>query len=557
MLARLSALFKNLAIYGLGDVATQILSFLLLPLYVHFLTPADYGVISLITTVEVVAKILFRWGVDASYMRLAYDCKTDLDRQRLTSTLFWFLTATNGVTLLVLLLAIRSVASHLFGAPGYALLLGLVLVNTFVIGFYFLPFHQLRIQERPRQFAALTTGRLFATLIARLLLIVVFQLGVLGFVLADIIVTAVFTLVLARWLRPLLRPMFSKTILIEALRFGLPRLPHGIAQQITAVGDRYILSLFTGLRDVGVYSIGASFGLALKLFLSAFETAWAPFYFGIMKEPDAKATFRVVTTYGVAVLVLLEAGLAAIATDLVRLMTRPEFYDAAAIIPWVGLGVLFNGVYLLTSIGLNITKSTKYYPVATGITAAVSVGANLLLVPRFGALGAAWSNAAAYATLAGVAFVLSQRVYPMRYEYGRVLRLIAAGLGAYLLTWLVPSTLPAWLGLLLRGSLVCAAYPALLLMLGFYHRRELAFVARLIAGARAKAATLAASGRAPAVREESVEAAGAIVEVPLAQDDEDPDVPGSGLHPAEPMAASPDTAGRPGLADQTGRRSAS
>ena len=46
-------------------------------------------------------------------------------------------------------------------------------------------------------------------------------------------------------------------------------------------------------------------------------------------------------------------------------MTKPAFYEAARVIPWIGLGVLFQGVYLLTSIGLNITKQTRYYPVAT------------------------------------------------------------------------------------------------------------------------------------------------------------------------------------------------
>ena len=45
------------------------------------------------------------------------------------------------------------------------------------------------------------------------------------------------------------------------------------------------------------------------------------------------------------------------------------------------MGVLFQGVYLLTSIGMNITKQTRYYPVATIAAAATSVSANLVLVP--------------------------------------------------------------------------------------------------------------------------------------------------------------------------------
>lgn len=525
VLARLSALGRNFAIYGLGDVATNIISFLLLPLYTRFLTPADYGAISLLLTVEVVAKIVFRCGLDASFMRLFYDCESHADRQRLASTIFWFLAGLNGVVLALLLVAAPFISSHLFGVPGYTLALVLQLLYTFVVGFYFIPFHVMRMEGQSRQFSTLTTTRAAATLVMRLVLIVGFGLGVLGFVLADVLVGIVFTGILARWFRPLLRFTFSRTLLDQALRFGLPRLPHGVAQQVMAVGDRYILRLFGTLAEVGVYSIGASFGLALKLALSAFEYAWAPFYYETMKQADAKQTFTLVTTYGIGVLVLLEAGLAAIAPEVVRLMTTTEFYGAAAVIPWIGLGVVFNGVYLLTSIGLNITKSTKYYPVATAIAAGTSIGGNLVLVPRFGAIGAAWANAAAYAVLAVVAMRFSQRVYPVTYEWGRLARLAIAGGGAFTIAWLVPEGMPAWLGLLVRGSIVVAAYPLLLVVLGFYDRRELAFVGRLVTRGRQR------PGRAPAApivtHEETVESAGAIVDVPLAQDDDDP-VPSGG-----------------------------
>ena len=99
MLDRLRSLGKSLTVYGLGDVATSVISFLLLPLYARFLTPADYGAIGLLLSVEVVAKIVFRFGVDASFMRLWVDCADERARQRLASTLFWFLAAADGAVL--------------------------------------------------------------------------------------------------------------------------------------------------------------------------------------------------------------------------------------------------------------------------------------------------------------------------------------------------------------------------------------------------------------------------------------------------------------------------
>src|SRR5262245_35725738 len=116
---RLTQLGANLAVYGVGDVATNIVSFLLLPIYVRFLSPEDYGVISLLLTIEAASKILFRWGVDASFMRLYYDCRDERERQCLASTIFFFLAALNGVLLLLFLAGTPLLATHLFGEPSH------------------------------------------------------------------------------------------------------------------------------------------------------------------------------------------------------------------------------------------------------------------------------------------------------------------------------------------------------------------------------------------------------------------------------------------------------
>ena len=65
-----------------------------------------------------------------------------------------------------------------------------MLLNTFVISFTFLPFHVLRMEKRSVEFSLLTLARSVATVVVRLILIVGFHLGVLGIVLADVIVTA-------------------------------------------------------------------------------------------------------------------------------------------------------------------------------------------------------------------------------------------------------------------------------------------------------------------------------------------------------------------------------
>jgi O-antigen/teichoic acid export membrane protein len=309
-------------------------------------------------------------------------------------------------------------------------------------------------------------------------LIVGFGMGVLGVVVADVVVTAVLMIVLAPRFAPLIRPVFSIDILRQSLRFGLPRVPHAAAQQVIAVADKLILPIFRSLGELGVYSMGVSFGLTLKLFLSAFESAWAPFYYATAREPDAAAVFRTVVTYGVAALVFLAAALSATARDLLDLMTQGRFVESAPVVAWTSLAVLFQGIYLLTSIGLNLTKHTEYYPVSTIAAAICNVGLNFILIPRHGMMGAAWANAAAYALQAALAFRFSQRFYPVRYEYGRLLRVTAAGAAAFLAGVSVPD-MPAAAGIVLRPLTVTVVFGGLLWLSGFFNVAELGMLARL------------------------------------------------------------------------------
>ncbi len=365
MFQKIRELSKNLAIYGLGDVAVSIVNFLLLPLYVLYLTPEDYGALRLLGSVEVIAKIFFRWGLDGSFMRFYYDYEDTASRQRLASTILFFLAAVNGALLIIALLVAPVLAVRLFEGAPHLRALQLTLLNTCIIGFTFFPFHLLRMEKRAAQFSALTLVRSVLTVVLRIVLIVGFGLGVLGVVLADLAVTAALMAVLVRWFKPIIRPMFSRTMLRESLAFGLPRIPHAAAQQVIAVGDTFILKMFRPLHEIGVYSMGVSFGLTQKLFLSAFEYAWAPFYYANAREPDAKRLFSSMTTYGLAVLALMTAGLSAIGGDLLAAVTRDQavyYLPAADVITWTAVGVFFQGAYLLTSIGLNITKNTQVLP---------------------------------------------------------------------------------------------------------------------------------------------------------------------------------------------------
>ena len=305
--------------------------------------------------------------------------------------------------------------------------------------------------------------------------------------LADVAATLLFLVLMLPRFAALIGPYFSTDLLREALRFGLPRIPHGLAQQTVAVSDRCVMSLYATLHEIGLYSIGASFATGLKLFLNAFEYAWAPFYFAIMREPDAKPTYRLVATWGAAVLVGLAMLVSAGAPQIVGIMTTPIYQGAARVIPWIAMGVVLQGVYLLTSIGLNITKRTEFYPMATGLAAATSIGANLALVPKLRRRRRG-DRQLPSPTRCSRSHPRSSRTASIPWTTsggGWRASASAALLGYAVAVLAVPAAWPHVPALLARSALAAATYIGLLAATGFLTARE-------------RAATGANLGRAPA-----------------------------------------------------------
>src|SRR5262249_24075221 len=80
-----------------------------------------------------------------------------------------------------------------------------------------------------------------------------------------------------------------------------------------------------------------------------------------------------------------------------------------------------------------IRRKTWVAAALTGLAAAVNFGLNLLLIPRFHAMGAATATFLAYALLGGLAYLINRVIYPVPHEVARFLN--AALMGVALYAW--------------------------------------------------------------------------------------------------------------------------
>jgi O-antigen/teichoic acid export membrane protein len=467
--AHLKKLAAHSAVYGAADVFTNVVNFLLIPLYTAFLTPVDYGNLALLITFGTVAKILFRLGLDAGFFRVHYEMETREAQRRLAGTVSAFAAAFALVLFLIVVAGSGPLTRAVLGDAGAPRRwVVLVAADVFVGTFAFVPLSLLRIQDRPFLFSTFSAVRHTVNTGLKVLL-VMRGWGVDGILWSDLLATAVFALSLMPVLVRHARPAFDRAALREVLAFGLPKVPHGFLVQILNVSDRRILAMFVPRAEVGLYQMGYGYGTSVKFALSAFEPAWGPFVYAEVRREGAKTTLARVATYAFAVFVWVTLGVAVLGRELLVIMTprNPAFRAAAPVIPVIALAYLLHGVFLLTSIGIGIEKKARYYPIVTGAAAAVNLVLNFALIPRYGMMGAAWATVSAYAVMAALGGAFSQRLYPIPFERARLGAIVTAALAVAALALLAPQAIvPA---LAVKGALL-ALFPLALFTAGVLPR---------------------------------------------------------------------------------------
>ncbi len=463
-------LLSESAIYGLGGALSQAVAIVLVPIYVPVLGQEGYGVVALINATLSLSLMAAGLALPQAFFRwFLAESETDRQRVEVVATTMLLRVVASGVAgLLMLVLAAPLVGG--LGVEGTQLPAFLVIAPIlFFDSLNQVPLSVLRAQRRPAAYGVIAFGRAILGSILIVIGVVVLRLGPLGLVLGSAIAAAVSTAA-GMWLlhrSRLLRVRWDPALMRAMLGFSLPLVPAAVAGWTLNLSDRYILQAVEGASAVGVYSLGYTVGLMINAFAVApFTLAWGAAYWEMAREEDVRRSFARVMTGFAALASLVALVLSAFGTDAIRLFV-PSFEASRFVVPFSAFAYVLYGVYTIATTGLNLASQTRWLPLTLAVAAIGNLLLNLILIPIFGFMGAAYSTLAGYALLALVSGAASQRFYRVPWDYPRlgvalVLGLVlaeAAVLGPDLFVW----------------RLVCAvAYVPLLLVARVVSMHELA-----------------------------------------------------------------------------------
>ena len=482
---QITKLASHSVIYGLGGYLDKFIGFLLIPLYTRFLVPADYGILALLSIVSSLGFIFLNLGQSSALFRSYFDHDAEEGRQTVISTALLLTLSYCLPFLLCCALYARGISILLLGDPRYVSLVMLVGVTIVARVLLRIPFALLRAQEKSLRYSILSVTKGFLQIGLSLIFVIALQQGVFGVLLGNFGSEAVFCLVLvAGTLWQIRKWRFSRKTAWDLLSFGLPLVPAGMAGFMLNLSDRYFLKLYGTLHDVGLYSLGYRMGEIIWEVVWAMQLAYPQFVLANEKSSQASHLYARVFTYYFAGLGFVVLALSVYAHEIVRVMAAPQYQEAYRVVPLIALGQLFRGFVFIGPVGLTLKRKTTYHALIAAIAAAVNLGMNYLLIPRYGMMGAAVATAVGFGVQSLLITGVSQRFYPVPIETARLLKVAFAAAVVYLAS----TRLSVDGTLLLNGSakaILLALFPCLLVGLRFFQPGEMDFVfgaARMIRG---------------------------------------------------------------------------
>jgi O-antigen/teichoic acid export membrane protein len=442
-------LVKSSGIYTLASFASPLISLALMPFLTHSLSTNDFGVLAVVNTAISLLAGISQFGLNNAFFRTySLDYEARRDRLQVVST----------VVILLFIISITFSAVTMFAAPwlSYLLLKNssydstlrlaafiVLLQNLTVPGFSWL-----RVENRAMIYSVLTIINLLFELAGTVLFVGVFHMGLNGALFATgggfaLIVLCTLPFIIFR-----VGLSFRFDISWNLLSFGLPLVANFVSVWILQVSDRSLLSHFGSLAQTASYTAAYSLGGVLNIAVqSPFSLAWPSAMFAIAKREDAPRVFQLVFRWYSILLLFAAFAFSIISTMVFYIFFPPTYYSSASIVSIITISIMFYAIYNFLNTGISVKRKTWFAVIFTFVAALTNIGFNLVLIPSYGAMGAALSTFFAYFLLAIIAYIVNQRVYPIPYEIGTFTIALTFGLGFYVIGSLLAQryqTYTAW-----------------------------------------------------------------------------------------------------------------
>ncbi len=435
-MSSLQRFFKDTIIYGIAAVLPRAINILLTKLHTDKLVTSEFAENTWYFVFAAYFIAFLSFGLETAFFRFF---SKEQDKGKIVSTAFITLLTSTAIFLVLLLGFNEQLASWLgFDNPTHLKILTLVTAFDLLV---VIPYAYLRVTNKPIKFAFFK--------ISNILIYGFFNLFFLWFIpyalkndivlpvflsdhykntppvvyifIANLIASTITFLMLLPYIFKF-KFQFSKAVLRKMMIYGIPIMIGSLAYVTNENLDKLLLGDMISKDQMGVYAACYKLGVFMTLYVMAFRLGAEPFFFNHADKANAKETYAKIlkwfTIIG-TIFMLIVVGYIHLFAGI--LLSKPEYYQALAIVPIILLANLFLGVYNNLSVWYKLTDKTKYGMYFSIFGAFITITLNLMLIGTYGYMASAWARLVAYGSMAIVSYIYGRKYYKVPYKFNSII----------------------------------------------------------------------------------------------------------------------------------------
>ena len=390
----MSKTVNNVFYYTIGSLIKALTSFLLLPIFANILGAAQFGVLNLLQTFSSVLAILMTFGIERSLYRLYYDYKSDVEKNRFLSTLFWSINVTSLIIIIVSLGCAGYLSSLLGGVDAFKVIVPVILY-TFIQALINYSQIIMQVEQEGKPYLLVSILLLVMYNVCSLLFLFLYDKTYEAMVYGNLIANAIVLPFAYFRIRNRIKFAFDFTILKSTIEYSFPLLLMALFAWALNMSDRLFLANYSDLTSLGLYSMGSKIVSVMILFDGAIFQAYGPYFFSLAnneKEDVAKAKIKVANDTITLVIGFFAIVMVIFTNPILYTVLKPEYQGCLIYVYLLTLGRIVGQQTGLLNPMIYQNKKTKEISMITICCAFISISLNRLLIPSFGPNMAAVTN---------------------------------------------------------------------------------------------------------------------------------------------------------------------
>ena len=402
-------LVKNTFIITIGKISTQLITFLLLPLYTGILSTDEYGIVDLLNTLVGLLLPIITFQVEQAIFRELIEVRTEEDKKKR-------IISSGVVTVIVqcfIYLLIFSIITQFINNKYKIFLATNVIANIFLSLFQQIA----RGLGNNKEYAIGSFISSVCIIIFNIILLIVVKLGATGMLLGTLfgqcvgILYLFLNLKLYRYIRI---SQYKKSTMKSLWKYSIPLIPNAISWWIFNASDRVIASSFLGMEQNGILAAALKFSAIYITLYNIFNIGWTESISIAIDDKDIDNYFNNTFNIIFNLFVSLAIGIITCMPFVFPLMINNNYSSGYGLVPISIIASLFNVIVGLISVIYVAKKNTKAIANTSGIAAILNITAHLLLINYIGLYAAVVSTLISYAVMS------IYRLYDIKKKYFKI-----------------------------------------------------------------------------------------------------------------------------------------